>query len=180
MNTRASGISRATLWYVRGIAADAIRAKVSLAGSQSSALRTAVLSENGAGKFWPPITTTLPSGSTTLLWKARALAIEDTRREVTDVPLTVMTNALVVAATPEYDVAPPMVRILPASYITALPFIASASSARAPAELTEPVPEVVYQFIARLGPACRTARRSTRRARSGCPCGSHRSGSRPR
>ena len=42
------------------------------------------------------------------------------------------------------------------SYITALPFIASASSPRGPAGVTEPVPDTPYQFIARLGPACST------------------------
>ena len=39
--------------------------------------------------------------------------------------------------------------------MTALPFIASASSPRLPAGPTEPVPVAVYQFIARLGPASR-------------------------
>src|SRR5215218_10071061 len=49
-----------------------------------------------------------------------------------------------------------MVRIRPTSYITALPFIASALSARRPADVTPPVPVVVYQFIRLLGPAWNT------------------------
>ena len=76
VKTRPSGISSATLWYVRGIAAAASVVNGSVAGSHISALSTAVLSENGTGKFCPPNTTTLPSGSTTLLWNARGLAID--------------------------------------------------------------------------------------------------------
>ena len=57
-----------------------------------------MLSENGTAKFCPPNTTTLPSGSTTLLWKARVLAIEPTRRAVTVVPLMLTTYALAVGA----------------------------------------------------------------------------------
>jgi hypothetical protein len=98
----------------------------------------------------------LPSGSTTLLWNARALAIEPTRRAVTVVPEMLRAYALAVALTFSYEAAPPTVRILPASYITAVPFIASPSSARVPAGVTPPVPDVEYQFIALLGPACST------------------------
>src|SRR5690242_19355109 len=156
VNTRPSGISSATLWYVRGTAAGAMVVNCSVAGSHISALRTAVLSENGTGKFWPPNTTTLPSGSTTLLWNARGLAIGATLRVVTVLPLMVRTYAPALALTCSYDVAPPTVRILPASYMTALPFIASVSSPRVPALVTPPVPAVEYQFIARLGPACST------------------------
>ena len=55
----------------------------SVTGSHNSAGSTAVLSENGCAKFWPPITSTLPSGSTTLLANARALFIEATVRTLT-------------------------------------------------------------------------------------------------
>src|SRR5919112_2792383 len=49
-----------------------------------------------------------------------------------------------------------MARILPASYITALPFIASGSRPRRPAAVVLPAPVGLNQFIALLGPACRT------------------------
>ena len=44
----------------------------SVAGSHSSALKTEFSSENGSRAGLPPSTSTLPSGSTTLLWNARA------------------------------------------------------------------------------------------------------------
>src|SRR5947207_2990995 len=47
VNTRASGMSRATLWYVRAVAAAASVLNVPVAGSQSSGAYKAVLSENG-------------------------------------------------------------------------------------------------------------------------------------
>src|SRR4051812_49662579 len=40
--------------------------------------------------------------------------------------------------------------------MTAVPFMASGSAARVPADETLPLPVVPYQFIALLGPACRT------------------------
>src|SRR3954453_8272210 len=55
-----------------------------------------------------------------------------------------------------YAVAPPTVRILPASYITAFPFMASGLSERGPAETMAPFPVVVIQWMVRLGPAWKT------------------------
>ena len=56
-----------------------------------------MLSENGTGKFCPPTTTTLPSGSTTLLWKARVFAIDETLRVLTVLPSMLTMLALAVA-----------------------------------------------------------------------------------
>lgn len=66
--------------------------------------------------------------------------------------------ALVVAKLARYHGAPPTVRIFPAaaSYITALPFMASGSSPRRPAGVTDPRPAVLYQFIRLEGPAWNT------------------------
>lgn len=46
------------------------------AGSHNSGVRMAVASEKGTACTCPPVMKTLPFGRTTLLWKARALAIE--------------------------------------------------------------------------------------------------------
>ena len=47
----------------------------SLAGSHSSAARTPSQSEKGTGCGCPPMMSTVPSGSTTLVWKARGKCI---------------------------------------------------------------------------------------------------------
>src|SRR3954452_22436448 len=62
----------------------------------------------------------------------------------------------VAGGTSWYAVAPPTVKILPMSYITALPFMASALSERAPQGVMVPLPVVVIQCICRLGPAWET------------------------
>src|SRR3954447_19673659 len=62
----------------------------------------------------------------------------------------------VAGGTSWYAVAPPTLRILPMSYISALPFMASALSERAPQGVMVPLPVVVIQCICRLGPARKT------------------------
>jgi hypothetical protein len=76
------------------------------------------------------------------------------------VPSSSMTEAALVAGLfgapasvgSPYLTAPPRVRILPASYMTALPFMASPPG-RKPASRWPPPPSVVNQFIFLLGPA---------------------------
>ena len=141
-----------------GTAADAIGVNVSVAGSHISALSTAVLSENGTGKFCPPNTTTLPSGSTTLLWKARAFAIgRDLARLVTVVPLMVTTYALAVAldvlvrrrAADREDLAGVVHDRVAVHRVLVV-------GRGVPAGGDAAVAGGAYQFIALLGPACST------------------------
>src|SRR3954451_12695183 len=90
----------------------------------------------------------------------RRYAMSPTRVVVTGAagpPVMSMVYARLVAALFSYPGAPPTARILPTSYMTALPFIMSAASARVPALRMEPSPPVVIQFICLLGPAWNTS-----------------------
>jgi hypothetical protein len=126
------------------------RARSAPAGS------TASVSAKGVGYGMPPMVTTLPSGSTTDVQNARACVIVPVTRAAAALPVSVTTLAAVVASLISYDGAPPRQRILPASYMTALPFIWSPPG-RVPAVRWPPVPAVVNQFMCCDGPAWKTA-----------------------
>ena len=145
---------------LRGTVMEAIAVNVFVPGSQSSGVRTAVLSEKGTAKFWPPTTNTLPSGRTTLLAKVRAFAMGDNLLTLTAGPVMSMRYCV-----------PRRIGVLVSWRTTDRQDVAGfvhhgisvhgiGVAARVPAAVVLPVPVIPYQFIALLGPAWKHDRSS--------------------
>ena len=90
----------------------------SVAGFHSSAVSTGMpaLALLNPGPRVPPTASTFPSGSMTAFSDRRAALIDPTARHVGLGVFRSITSAVLVGGSP-----PPTIRILPGSYITALP-----------------------------------------------------------
>src|SRR5262245_43795723 len=94
---------------------------VSPAGDQSSAVLLPLVMSCPSSVEPPPVTSTLPSGSTVLFWKARGKFIDATCRHAGDVWVMSITNAVgAELPTVPLSAAVPIFRIFPGRYITAL------------------------------------------------------------
>src|SRR5262245_39447712 len=112
--------------------------KLSVAGSQSSARYTGFVASLNPGPDVPPVTRTVPSGSSVALTWRRAMLMDATARHVGNGSFRLMTSAVAVGGSP-----PPSTRILPSAYITAEPYVRGLSvKVRLATNDHAPVPDV--------------------------------------
>ena len=81
ISTRPSGSSSAVEWYWRPFWSESTSVHVSVSGFQISAGRTDFDRSTPSERELPPLASTVPSGSSVMLWYARPCAIGEVSRQ---------------------------------------------------------------------------------------------------